>query len=521
MNSGRSLPSAITLTMIFEASALNRDEKIGGNIPSIKKLTRFGSKTYSYLSKVAMRHYLFETLNKLYGDDWKPAECVESGSGDNKVVQFDITKQNILTHAELDAFGYMYTIGGQQGISRKGCVGITKAIALETWEGDMQFNANHDLARRPGTDPNPVNKEEHVSYYKVSFTIDVERLGGDEWWIEDYDYEDKNGKEGILRLFLTGKGEDIVLKNVIIEEENVYSIEGKGLKIEVYGTEVSVDKGLMEEKADKSGKKFITFKKDLIHIHKEEKSGETKEAKENKNNKKTKKDTFKIYEGDFEFNEEEEKYKFNVSNCEYDPTKKTLKLSRVLTCQINCLKKYSQNNQNNCEVYEVKDSKGATLGDIEVYKTPGKKKVIFRLNDYLKKKRLCQILNVLKNGLIYHSSGENWGITPHFIIAAALKLPIPIFHSFVELDYMDTSILENGYILPAPDQCIPAQNENRTNQGRKLIYAFRSEKFKSRGFVSNIEGYEKDFYTDWKEFLKAIGLSTDERTDNKGQNLST
>jgi len=400
MNSGRSLPSAITLTMIFEASALNRDEKIGGNIPSIKKLTRFGSKTYSYLSKVAMRHYLFETLNKLYGDDWKPAECVESGSGDNKVVQFDITKQNILTHAELDAFGYMYTIGGQQGISRKGCVGITKAIALETWEGDMQFNANHDLARRPGTDPNPVNKEEHVSYYKVSFTIDVERLGGDEWWIEDYDYEDKNGKEGILRLFLTGKGEDIVLKNVI-------------------------------------------------------------------------------------------------------------------------LKKYSQNNQNNCEVYEVKDSKGATLGDIEVYKTPGKKKVIFRLNDYLKKKRLCQILNVLKNGLIYHSSGENWGITPHFIIAAALKLPIPIFHSFVELDYMDTSILENGYILPAPDQCIPAQNENRTNQGRKLIYAFRSEKFKSRGFVSNIEGYEKDFYTDWKEFLKAIGLSTDERTDNKGQNLST
>ena len=263
MNSGRSLPSAITLTMIFEASALNRDEKIGGNIPSIKKLTRFGSKTYSYLSKVAMRHYLFETLNKLYGDDWKPAECVESGSGDNKVVQFDITKQNILTHAELDAFGYMYTIGGQQGISRKGCVGITKAIALETWEGDMQFNANHDLARRPGTDPNPVNKEEHVSYYKVSFTIDVERLGGDEWWIEDYDYEDKNGKEGILRLFLTGKGEDIVLKNVIID---------------------------------------------------------------------------------------------------------------------------SQNNQNNCEVYEVKDSKGATLGDIEVYKTPGKKKVIFSLNDYLKKK---------------------------------------------------------------------------------------------------------------------------------------
>lgn len=53
----------ITLTMIFEGSALNRDEKASGNILSIKKLKR-GDKTVSFIVKPAMRYYLFKTLHK-------------------------------------------------------------------------------------------------------------------------------------------------------------------------------------------------------------------------------------------------------------------------------------------------------------------------------------------------------------------------------------------------------------------------------------------------------------------------
>ncbi|MDH7604552.1 MAG: hypothetical protein QHH13_06605, partial [Melioribacter sp.] len=49
----------ITLTMIFEGAALNRDEKIGGNILSIKKMNVNGE-IKSFISKVAIRHYLFE-----------------------------------------------------------------------------------------------------------------------------------------------------------------------------------------------------------------------------------------------------------------------------------------------------------------------------------------------------------------------------------------------------------------------------------------------------------------------------
>jgi CRISPR-associated protein Cst2 len=175
----------ITITIIFEGSALNRDEKLAGNILSIKKLRRKDG-TYSFISKTAIRHYLFSTLVKKKNFRWKEAAVCLSGSGDKKVVQFDITKDDILTSPELDAFGYMYTIGDEGAITRKSPIGITKAISLEPYEGDMAFYCNHDLVQRAINQgeyatPNPFSKEEHVSFYKVSFTIDVERLGKDEW----------------------------------------------------------------------------------------------------------------------------------------------------------------------------------------------------------------------------------------------------------------------------------------------------------------------------------------------------
>jgi len=170
----------ITITMIFEGSALNRDEKIGGNILSIKKLQR-GNQTVSFIGKPAIRHYLFSTLQKAFG--WKPAKV----TGQGEVVQFDITKDDIISSPELDAFGYMWT-HEESGIAitRKAPVGITKAIGLDPYNGDMAFYANHDLVNRGikqglNVTPNPYNKEEHFSFYKVSFTIDVDMLGKDEW----------------------------------------------------------------------------------------------------------------------------------------------------------------------------------------------------------------------------------------------------------------------------------------------------------------------------------------------------
>lgn len=344
---------AITFTIIFEASALNRDEKLGGNIPSIKKLTRFGNKTYSYLSRVAMRHYLFETLYKSFPNYWSLAPTYESGSGENKVVQFDLKQANILNYAELDAFGYMFTekktVGNKKEnitLTRKAAMGITKAVALEIWEGDMQFNANHDIASRCGADPNPVNKEEQNSYFKVSFTIDTDKLGCDEWSFNEIEFNQLGQK-----LTFTFPAElKIAIPNVnLAAQSNNYVVNG--------------------------------------------------------------------------------------------------------------------------------------FGSIQVNNSS--KKAIFIVDDNVKKKRICQILEVLKNGLIYHTSGENYGIVPLFIIAAGLKIPIPLFNSFVELGSFEISILDNGYIL--------------NDSNKKLVYVYNPKNLGGNIDTTNL-------YTEWNEFLKQLGV---------------
>ncbi|HOQ50815.1 MAG TPA: type I-B CRISPR-associated protein Cas7/Cst2/DevR [Candidatus Atribacteria bacterium] len=210
----------ITLTVIFESSALNRDEKIGGNILSIKKL-KMGDKIVSFIGKPAIRHYLFETLVKSY--NWKPS--LVTGQGD--VVQFDITKDDILTSPELDAFGYMYTIGNQASITRKAPVGITKAISLDPYEGDMAFYANHDLVNRGikqglSVTPNPYNKEEHFSFYKVSFAIDVDILGKDGWITEEPKFDN-----GIIEIRLSDNDRKEVKNAKPVDiENNRYTVEG-------------------------------------------------------------------------------------------------------------------------------------------------------------------------------------------------------------------------------------------------------------------------------------------------------
>jgi len=175
----------ITVTIIFDGSALNRDEKIGGNILSIKKLNVNGE-VRSFIGKPAIRHYLFQTLKTAFS--WKEAKV----TGQGEVVQFDVAQDDILTSEELDAFGYMYTLAGQTSITRKAPVGITKAVSLAPYEADLAFYANHDLVRRGhaqglSVDPNPYAKEEHSSFYKVSFTLDMDRLGQDIWLADNYD----------------------------------------------------------------------------------------------------------------------------------------------------------------------------------------------------------------------------------------------------------------------------------------------------------------------------------------------
>lgn len=353
----------ITLTFIFEASALNRDEKIGGNILSIKKLQK-GNKTVSFIGKPAIRHYLFETLQRAFG--WKPAEVTAQG----QVVQFDIIKDDIISSPELDAFGYMYTIGGQASITRKAPLGITKAIGLDPYCGDMAFYSNHDLINRginQGLDvtPNPYNKEEHVSFYKVSFTIDVDNLGKDEWIVESSSYDEKNKT---LEIHL---GFQKIFENVekINEKEYKYITE-----IEENGKEMKID------------------------------------------------------------------HKIIIENLQ------------------------------------------------------GKCKVNIEINSKEKSKRICDILNAIKNGLYAQSSNEANTIIPLFLVAAEVKVPVPVFHPYLELLSVSN---KDPYEVTGLKDAV----NNGWIEGAK-IYIMETEKIKLAGK----EKLEEKMEENWDSFLKQLSF---------------
>ena len=359
--------SSITLTMIFEGSALNRDEKVGGNILSIKKMNVNGE-IKSFISKVAIRHYLFETLQKAFSTDWQGASVTGQGS----VVQFDIAKDDILSNAELDAFGYMYTISGENSLTRKSPIGITKAVSISNYEQDLAFYANHDLVKRANeqglnVSPNPYNKEEHTALYKISFTIDSKILGEDTW---------------------------------IVSNEPTFS----------------------------NGELQLTFG---------------------------------------------------------DATKK-----------IKC--RQEQNNNNLYLVETQRDSNSIHIGTIMTEKKNNVYIIRFSLSVDLKKKRIRQLTETIKDGLYAQSSGEANTIVPMFIIASGVRIPSPVFHSFIDWNK------ENGKIIGIND-CL------KNSWVNSRVYLQDCERIP-------VEIKNEKITRDWNEFLQSVGLINNEATNENSPN---
>jgi len=343
----------ITMTVIFEGSALNRNEKIGGNILSVKKLNVNGQEK-TYISKGAFRHYLFNTLIRAEG--WNEAKV-----SNEKVLQFDITQDDILTCEELDVFGYMNTTHGQ---TRKTPLHITKAISLFPYEQDMGMYANHDMVRRgreqglENVNPDPFNKEEHTSFYKITFTIDSDKLGVDKWIVPSVDFNEEDNE---------------------LKIGNIRSIKG---------------------------------------------------VSKNDNN-----------------------YKING------------------------------------------------LGEITTKNISGKA-IIVNFKSEKKKERIKNILDTIINGIIAHTSSESNTIVPMFVLAGDVKVPSPVFHSFIDVKRTDNGQFE---VIGIND-------------------AIKNGWLKGNLFIQDCErlkkpNLEKDdrIKSSWEEFLMAVNLK-DSKNDEGSKN---
>ncbi len=169
----------LSMTVIFEGSNLNYGESVR-NIQALKRLSTKG-KSYSYISRQALRYDMVKKLNEIYQID-------ESQTVDNKqdVVQFT-RASSIRDFPEIDLFGYMKT-GQKKGTEkekktfiRKAPVRLSDAVSLEPWNNDNDFGNNMGLAKRIGLEGNDLfQREIHLSNYSYTVTIELDRIGVEE-----------------------------------------------------------------------------------------------------------------------------------------------------------------------------------------------------------------------------------------------------------------------------------------------------------------------------------------------------
>lgn len=167
----------LTMTMIFLAESANYGESLG-NITSLKKMTRGKGDQYTYISRQAIRYNIVEQLSEPL------ATLSAEGSGDKQVIQFD-KNAKIDKYPEIDLFGYMKTVKGDNALTRSAKVRLSNAISLEPFKGDTDFLTNMGLAKRLRESGNEkaqnsiAQSEIHRSYYRFTVTIDLDQIGID------------------------------------------------------------------------------------------------------------------------------------------------------------------------------------------------------------------------------------------------------------------------------------------------------------------------------------------------------
>lgn len=164
--------NGLTVSMVFEAESANYGEGFG-NITVLKKMGRSDHKQYTYISRQALRYNIMQQA----AWDNTPVD------GKSGVVQF-APETTIVEYPEIDLFGYLKTSAKKEkekggSNKRSAVVRLSNAIALEPFQGDMDYLTNMGLASRGGLDNAIAQSEIHKSMYAYTVTIDLDRVGVD------------------------------------------------------------------------------------------------------------------------------------------------------------------------------------------------------------------------------------------------------------------------------------------------------------------------------------------------------
>lgn len=162
----------LTITMVVLAESANYTEGLG-NISVLKKMSRGDRNQYTYISRQALRYNIVQQA------EWDNTPVSEAQT----VVQFD-PAATIIDYPEIDLFGYMKTMSkddkGKGGAATRSAVArLSNAIALEPYNGDMDYLTNMGLAKRGGYSNAIAQSEINYSFYSYTISIDLDRVGVD------------------------------------------------------------------------------------------------------------------------------------------------------------------------------------------------------------------------------------------------------------------------------------------------------------------------------------------------------
>lgn len=182
---------AIVMTYIAKVTlgSLSGSDKEAENISSIKKIN-VGVEQYPYKSSQAVRRAIRDQLGTM-------GEKLSEGVASTIKKGASTTLCDPANYIDDDLFGYMSAEAGQTANKRTSPVRVSALVALNEYQGDLDFGTNY-MSVKAGGDPNIFETEIHAGLYRGTILIELDRVGCDEGFKNELPNEEK--KRRILLL---------------------------------------------------------------------------------------------------------------------------------------------------------------------------------------------------------------------------------------------------------------------------------------------------------------------------------